>query len=129
MESRIINKGGVEESGQMMFRSLCDSGEPKSGLARAPGGRLQFRNMSFCTSGGIQSMELRRLFSPLSSFLFSSSRSLIERIPGTPGRSKKAIYENWIRSDFIMPQHITVVNYDSEWPLKYVRERDYITER
>lgn len=26
MESRIINKGGVEESGQMMFRSLCDSG-------------------------------------------------------------------------------------------------------
>ena len=27
-----------------------------------------------------------------------------------------------------MPQHITVVNYDPEWPSKYVRERDYITE-
>ena len=26
-----------------------------------------------------------------------------------------------------MPQHITVMNYDSEWPLKYVKERDYIT--
>ena len=26
-----------------------------------------------------------------------------------------------------MPQHITVVNYDPEWPSKYVRERDYIT--
>ena len=25
-----------------------------------------------------------------------------------------------------MPQHITVVNYDPEWPSKYVRERDYI---
>lgn len=27
-----------------------------------------------------------------------------------------------------MPQHITVVNYNSEWPLKYAKERDYITE-
>ena len=27
-----------------------------------------------------------------------------------------------------MPQHVTVVNYDPEWPSKYVRERDYITE-
>ena len=27
-----------------------------------------------------------------------------------------------------MPQHITVVNYDPEWPSKYVRERDYVTE-
>ena len=27
-----------------------------------------------------------------------------------------------------MPRHITVVNYDPEWPSKYVRERDYITE-
>lgn len=27
-----------------------------------------------------------------------------------------------------MPQHITVVNYDSEWPLKYIRERKIITE-
>lgn len=27
-----------------------------------------------------------------------------------------------------MPQHITVLNYNSEWPLKYARERDYITE-
>ena len=27
-----------------------------------------------------------------------------------------------------MPQHITVVNYDPEWPSKYARERDYITE-
>lgn len=27
-----------------------------------------------------------------------------------------------------MPQHITVVDYDSEWPLKYVRERDCIAE-
>ena len=27
-----------------------------------------------------------------------------------------------------MPQHITVVNYDPEWPSKYVRERDCITE-
>ena len=27
-----------------------------------------------------------------------------------------------------MPQHITVVNYNSEWPLKYTEERDYITE-
>ena len=26
-----------------------------------------------------------------------------------------------------MPQHITVVNYDPDWPSKYVRERDYIT--
>ena len=27
-----------------------------------------------------------------------------------------------------LPQHITVVNYDSEWPLKYARERGYIIE-
>ena len=27
-----------------------------------------------------------------------------------------------------MPQHITVVNYDPDWPSKYVRERDYIAE-
>ena len=27
-----------------------------------------------------------------------------------------------------MPQHITVLNYDPEWSLKYVRERDKITE-
>ena len=27
-----------------------------------------------------------------------------------------------------MSQHITVVNYDPEWPSKYVQERDYITE-
>ena len=27
-----------------------------------------------------------------------------------------------------MTQHITVLNYDPEWPLKYVRERDKITE-
>ena len=27
-----------------------------------------------------------------------------------------------------MPQHITVLNYDPEWPLKYMRERDKITE-
>lgn len=27
-----------------------------------------------------------------------------------------------------MPQHITVVTYNSEWPLKYTEERDYITE-
>ncbi len=26
-----------------------------------------------------------------------------------------------------MPQHITVLNYDPEWPLKYMRERDKIT--
>ncbi len=26
-----------------------------------------------------------------------------------------------------MPQHITVLNYDTEWPLKYMRERDKIT--
>ena len=27
-----------------------------------------------------------------------------------------------------MPQHITVVNYDPEWPSKYARERDYIAQ-
>lgn len=27
-----------------------------------------------------------------------------------------------------MPQHITVVEYDPEWPLKYAQERDRITE-
>ena len=27
-----------------------------------------------------------------------------------------------------MPQHVTVVDYDSEWPSNYVRERDRITE-
>ena len=27
-----------------------------------------------------------------------------------------------------MPQHITVVEYDLEWPLKYAQERDRITE-
>ena len=27
-----------------------------------------------------------------------------------------------------MPQHITVLNYDPEWPLKYERERKAIAE-
>ena len=27
-----------------------------------------------------------------------------------------------------MPQHITVLNYDLEWPLKYERERKAIAE-
>ena len=39
---------------------------------------------------------------------------------------KLSLFPQLITVDDVLPQHITVVNYDKEWPLKYVQERERI---